>query len=80
MAKDLSPFRVLQITQKLFGAAAIGLGGYTVHFYNSDLYNSNPYNPSYALSSNEKIALFGAGFCIFSVTTPLAPTTSLYPF
>jgi len=66
MAKELSSLKILQIIQKLFGGAAIGLGGYTVHFYNSDLYNSNPYNPSYALSSNEVIALFGAGFCIFS--------------
>jgi hypothetical protein len=73
MARELSPHKALQIIQKLFGAAAIGLGGYTVHFYNSALYNSNPYNPSYALSSNEEIALFGAGFCIFSVTTPPSP-------
>jgi len=66
MFKEMSPHKVLHIIQKLFGGAAIGLGGYTVHFYNSALYNSGPYNPSYALSSNEKIALFGAGFCIFS--------------
>jgi hypothetical protein len=75
MAKELSAVKVLQIIQKIFGASAIGLGSYTVHFYNSDLYNSDPYNPSYSLSSDEKIALFGAGFCIFSVITPLAPTT-----
>jgi len=66
MSKELSAVKVLQIIQKIFGGAAVGLGGYTVWFYNSDLYNSDPYNPSYALSSNEKIALFGAGFCIFS--------------
>jgi hypothetical protein len=75
MSKKLSAVKVLQIIQKLFGAAAIGLGAYTVHFYNSRLYNSNPYIPVYALSSDEKIALFGAGFCIFSVMAPLAPTT-----
>jgi len=66
MSKELSAVKVLQIIQKLFGGAAVGLGSYTVHFYNSDLYNSDPYNPAYALSSDEKIALFGAGFCIFS--------------
>lgn len=75
MSKELSGVKVLQIIQKLFGASAIGLGSYTVYFYNSALYNSDPYNPAYAQSSDEKIALFGAGFCIFSVTTPLAPTT-----
>jgi len=62
----VTPVKVLQIIQKLLGAAAIGLGSYTVYFYNSDLYNSDPYSPAYALSSDEKIALFGAGFCIFS--------------
>jgi hypothetical protein len=75
MSKDLSAVKVLQIIQKLIGASAIGLGAYTVNFYNSKLYNSDPYNPAYALSSDEKIAIFGAGFCIFSVTTPLVPTT-----
>jgi hypothetical protein len=77
MAKELSAVKGLQIIQKLFGALAIGLGSYTVHFYNSDLYNSDPYNPAYSLSSDEKIALFGAGFCIFSVITHLAPQLSL---
>jgi hypothetical protein len=80
MSKDLTPLKVLQIIQKIFGLAAIGLGGYTVYFYNSNLYSPDPYNPSYSLSSDEKIALFGAGFCVFSVTNPLAPTNSLYPF
>lgn len=79
MFNEMSPLKVLQIIQKLFGGAAIGLGGYTVHFYNSALYNSDTYNPSYSLSSNEKIALFGAGFCIFSVTPPLAPTAVSIP-
>jgi len=74
---ELSAVKVLQIIQKIIGASAIGLGSYTVYFYDSDLYNSNPYNPAYAWSSDETIAVFGAGFCIFGVTTPLAPTVSI---
>ena len=67
MFEVLNAANALQIIQKVLGAVAIGLGGYTVNFYNT----------WYALgeSWDEKIALFGAGFCIFSVTTPLAPTT-----